>query len=382
MSSLNHAVSAKLSILSSGVRFHPDFLKSYGEDSTRIEKRRAYGTGDTIPIGVGVKIPQEIIISGKVMAPANHQSDSPWEVIGTASEAYLSRENERFAITFPSRPRCYDSKLSSGEDLKRVATIYGDSTIGLFSPGHCYYFNTDSECRFCSLGPARKSVSDHRMSIRPALASEAVGIAVALEPERFKRVLLNGGTLPDYDQGFQMHLEILREISRSHPGGTIERHLISMPPSDLSLLREFPSIANSLAMSLEIYDKNLFESICPGKARDYGRSRFIDAFKAAVDIIGRGNVYAGFVAGLEPAESLIEGMTFFAEMGVVPAVAVFHPDDGSKFSEMARPSIDFLRHIGLAQSALYKQFGFRPLIEGSGRNSLDTEAFLQGFSND
>ncbi|MNR46163.1 hypothetical protein D3C85_1650940 [compost metagenome] len=88
----------------------------------------------------------------------------------------------------------------------------------------------------------------------------------------------------------------------------------------------------------------------------------------------------GLVAGMEPLESIIEGIEYFGNMGIVPAVAVFHPDAGSQYSGKTRPSIDFLLTLGQKMSEIYRREGFRPLIEGSGRNSLDTEAYLGGFA--
>ena len=132
-------------------------------------------------------------------------------------------------------------------------------------------------------------------------------------------------------------------------------------------------------MSLEIWDPKIFAEICPGKNQDYGREHFLQAYDAAVASLGDGNVYAGFVAGLEPAASLIEGMYKMADRGAVPAVAVFHPDVGSKYAGYARPEVDDLLEIGRHMALIYKRNGFRPLIAGSGRNSLDTEAYCQYF---
>ena len=105
----------------------------------------------------------------------------------------------------------------------------------------------------------------------------------------------------------------------------------------------------------------------------------IESYKIAVEVLGKGNVYAGLIAGLEPLESLIEGMEFFADLGVVPAVAVFHRDAGSEMNEHPRPSPEMIWATGEHMSKIYVKHSFTPFIPNSGRNSLDTEAYLEGF---
>jgi biotin synthase-related radical SAM superfamily protein len=211
------------------------------------------------------------------------------------------------------------------------------------------------------------------------VAGEAIAMAIKEEDGRYKRVLLNGGTIPNYDKGYTIHMDLLERVKNTNLQSSLEYHLISMPPKDFRLFDRFKRIGNNMSMSLEVFNPDLFSEICPGKARDYTRERFLAAFEAAVDVLGRGNVYAGFVAGMEPLESIIEGIEYFGDMGVVPAVAAFHPDAGSQYSNQQRPSVDFLMKIGKKMSEIYRKEGFQPLIEGSGRNSLDTEAYLGGF---
>lgn len=372
-------VNLKLELLCQGVNFTDDFLKYYRYQNESIEKRRAYGTGDSVIFDTSLRTPQEVILDTQIIAAANYNPNSEI-ILDLESKLPILRYNNNIVnITFPKRPASYGRFLSSGEYFEQHVTVYGDSTLGIFSPGHCYYFNDGRECKFCSLGAARSSLSDHKMRIKGNLAGEAVSLAVREEKNRYKRVLFNGGTIPNYNKGYSMHLDLLEHVKTINSNINLDYHLISMPPKDFRLFERFKILGNNMSMSLEVFDTKLFSEICPGKAQDYTRDRFFAAFEAAVEILGRGNVYVGFVAGMEPLESIIEGIEYFGSMGVVPAVAVFHPDAGSKYSKYPRPSTDFLRSLGKKMSTIYQREGFQPLIEGSGRNSLDTEAYLGGF---
>ncbi|MEG0635952.1 MAG: biotin synthase [Pseudomonas sp.] len=372
-------VALKLDLLNKGISFSPDFLDYYQHQEELIEKRRAYGTGDSSVLGKSVKVPQEIFLGEGVISAVNHQPSSPWRIELAEGAPVIRGRHSTFPVSFPQRPKSYGKKLSNQELFEQTVTVYGDTTLGVFSPGHCYYFNDGRECKFCSLGPARENLSDHRMKIKSTLASEAINLATELEPGRYKRVLVNGGTIPNYDKGFSIHMDLIQGIRESANSAALEYHLISMPPKNFQLFERFKATGNKLAMSLEIFDPDEFAKTCPGKAQDYTRPRFLEAFSAAVETIGHGNVYVGFVAGMEPLSSLLEGIEYFGRLGVVPAVAVFHPDAGSKYEHWPRPSVDYLNAVGKKMAEVYQREKFTPLIEGSGRNSLDTEAYRGGF---
>lgn len=370
-------VELKLELLSNGISYGDGFLEQYGRDVTSIEKRRAYGSGD-LSI-VGKRVPQEAIIGKGIISALNHSHASPWVLEYDGNVPVVRKGTDSYEVDFPARPSFYGRTLSCGTPWERVGTVYGDTTLGVFTPGHCYYFNNDLQCRFCSLGPARKTVSDHLMTIRPEKAAEAIEFAVNAEPGRFRHALINGGNIRNYDKGFSRQVEVHRAIAQLGLPPEIERHLITMPPKDHGLFAEFAQLGGTLAMSLEIFDPKLFEVICPGKHEHYGREHFLRAYRTAVSTIGRGNVYAGLVAGLEPLESIVEAIEFFGDLGVVPAVAVFHPDENSHFASHPRPSVEFLQRVGEAMSRVYARNGYRAFITDSGRNALDTEAYRQEF---
>jgi hypothetical protein len=374
---LTSDIELKLDVLSSGITLDDTFLDFYASSMELIEKRRAYGTGETTVATIGKRIPPEIFLESGIICAVNSCSNSEWSLVRDNGENFLVNGSKKHRVTFPARPRCYGKVLSDGSLLEQTLTVYGNSTLGLFSPGHCYYFNDDRQCRFCSLGAARDSLSDHAMKIKANLANEAVEVAVSLEPSRYKRVLLNGGSIRDYDKGYRIQCRILKAV-RDGRAGHLPRHLIAMPPENHDLFREFAEVGDKMAMSLEIFDPELFDQICPGKSQDYGREHFLKAYEVAVSILGPGRVYAGLVAGLEPLDSVIKAIEFFGSIGVVPAIAAFHPDSGSKFADVPRPTPEYLAQVLEAMAEVYGKYGFEPLIEGSGRNALDTEAYLLG----
>lgn len=369
----------KAEILASGIDFDEQFLNAYSLRDDFIEKRRAYGNSDQKEFSMHMKVPQEIILPGGFVVAVNQRNNAIWKLIHENDEFYVSNNKVSIPISFPKRPHFYNEKLKDETDVSKLVTLYGNATLGIFSPGHCYYWNTGNECKFCSLAPTRDEQSDHVMFVKPERAREAIEIALDKEGNRIKHVLVNGGTISNYDLGFEKHLQVLESISEINLPSDVQKHLISMPPKDFKLFERLAAIKATIAMDIEIFNSELFDDICPGKSKEYGRDNFMNAFKEAVSYLGKGNVYCGFVAGLEPVESLVEGMYYVASLGVVPAVNIFHNDPNSQFANHERPSLEFIKEVGHHMSIIYRDNNFSPFIKDTGRNSLDTEAFLQCF---
>lgn len=372
----------KLNLLTNGMQFSNLFIQKYNNNGGFIKKRRAYGTGDSKHNIHGNKSPQEIILRDGVIIACNYNPESLFTLDYIQNKFVLLYKNSTCEVRFPTEPDIYGQVLSDNSRIEEYVTVYGDKTLGFFSPGICYYFKDERQCKFCSLEPARSTLSDHKISLRPEKIKEVLDIISRHNVSRFNKVLLNGGTVKNYDMGFNMHIELMKHLSAFCLKHKLKRHLISLPPQDFTIMEKAKPFIDSWAISLEIFDPELFNYICPGKSQDYGRAKLIDAYKTAINIFGSGNIYVGFVAGIEPVHSLITGMYFFAELGIVPAVAVFHPDHGSFLENHPRPSYDYLYKVYSEMTKIYRSNSFKPFIEGSGRNSLDTEAYNGGLFNE
>ena len=79
---------------------------------------------------------------------------------------------------------------------------------------------------------------------------------------------------------------------------------------------------------MEIFDKELFEIICPGRSELIGRERYLDALKYAASVFPNGTVASHLIVGLEPPGSTIKGIDYLTEMGVVPILPIYRPSPG------------------------------------------------------
>jgi hypothetical protein len=374
----HHATLLKLHILSEGVFFDSAFLEHFASDSKSMEKRRVYNDSDERQLDHTLRIPQEMYIQHIVVA-VNYKQHSPWQIIYRDSTYRLiGKDGTDVEVTFPERPRFLEQVTNNGIRCDQVANLYGGASLAFFTPGTCYYFNEKHECKFCSLQPNRSVQQSFLHKISPTLASSVLQIALETDAHLIKQIMLVGGNVPNYDQGFRRHLEIAAALDHQQAmlpaEQKLETHIATMPPNDFGLFTSFASLNARVTMNIEVFDEQLFEIICPGKTHLYGRKKLLQALEHAANTVSGMRVHSILIAGLEPVESTIAGIKFLASIGVTPIINVFHNDRGSHYEKHPRPSFDHLLEIARALQDVYREYHLTPYWKGCGRNALDFEA--------
>ena len=102
---------------------------------------------------------------------------------------------------------------------------------------------------------------------------------------------------------------------------------------------------DALGMHLEAWDESVRQRIMPGKA-EVPRAFYMEAFAAAVDIFGRGQVSTYLLAGLgDTVETLLEASRALIDIGVYPFVVPFVPVGGTPLARHRPPSAEFMRAV-------------------------------------
>lgn len=111
-------------------------------------------------------------------------------------------------------------------------------------------------------------------------------------------------------------------------------------------------------MNLEIWDRGIYDVICPGKARSSGGwEHWVRALEYAVGVFGHGRVRSNFVAGIEPKKRTLEGLEVLAGKGVVSTFGIWCPNPGSELRGHRSPEPEW--YIDLAQKlvTIWKRSG-------------------------
>jgi hypothetical protein len=374
----HHAARLKLHVLSEGIFFDSIFLEQFARDSKSMEKRRVYNDSDERQLDRALRIPQEMYIQDVIVA-VNYKQHSPWQLIHREGfYRLIGKDGTDVEVTFPERPRFLEEVTSNGIRCDQVANLYGGSSLAFFTPGTCYYFNDNHECRFCSLKPNRSIQQTFLHKISPELASDVLQIALETDAHRLKQIMLVGGNVPNYDQGFRQHLDIVAALDQQQNSLSVDRrletHIATMPPNDFGIFTSLEKLNARVTMNIEVFNEQLFEVICPGKTRLYGRSKLLQALEHAANVVRGRRVHSILIAGLEPVDSTIAGINYLASIGVTPIINVFHNDRGSHYENHSRPSFEHLLEIAQALQSVYQEYRLTPYWKGCGRNALDFEA--------
>lgn len=314
----------KLDLLSKGIRFDNSATEKVGSKYT--EKRYMFGYSDRIESPPS-KIPPEVIIEDEIIVAVHQRANSPYCIVkNIEDDSYSLKHNDEYIckVLYPDRPTFYGEKLSSGDLIEEVVTMYGVHILAYFVRGFCEFYVEGKQCGFCSLNPTRKIAKDAIMKITPEIAAEACQVAFELYGNQITYIMYCGGSRWDHDREVREYLKIAKEVNyRTQIPDRVRQHILSMPPYDLSLLKEMKDVGmNDCAFALEVWNPDMFRKVCPGKYESYGREQYLKAFEFAVKIFGEGNVFCVLVGGIEPLNSLIDGFQELAKMGVTPSVNV------------------------------------------------------------
>lgn len=256
---------------------------------------------------------------------------------------YLLRHEGRdlIPLRLSPRPGWYDGKTASGKKMTQVGTLQG-TYLGIYQAKVCEYWTQKPErvnCKFCSVGlnlgiddADSKSVDEVMEVVRAA--REQSGITY---------VDFNTGHY-DGDTYLDMLLPFIRRI-KAELGLLVG---VQTPPHrDLRRYDELRELGvNRVSFCFEIFDRELFREICPGKHDEYGLDHYLEAIRYCATLGQKGPRHEPWVsngeiiAGLEPPESSIRAVEWITSVGAIPTVCVFRPLVGTDLADRQPPNTE------------------------------------------
>ncbi len=241
-------------------------------------------------------------------------------------------------VRLSPRPRWYDQATGSGKPMTRIGTLQG-TYLGIYQAKVCEYWTEKPQrvnCKFCSVGLNLGVDDANEKSV-----DEVMEVVRAARDE-------SGITYVDFNTGHyegDTYLDLLEPyIVR------IKRELgllvgVQTPPHrDLRRydgLRELG--VNRVSFCFEIFDRAIFQEVCPGKHAEYGLDHYLEAIRYCATLGKRGPRHEPWVtngeiiAGLEPPESSIRAIDWITSVGAIPTVCVFRPLTGTDLEETPPP---------------------------------------------
>jgi len=258
---------------------------------------------------------------------------------------------------FVSLPPFHKSFTNDLMPFEKVVVYNGICNLNFTWNYYCDYFRTGTECRFCNLTPAQDFYPEENISNARKTASQ---VADVIEKAKYyhtdPKSILTRGT-PAEKQGFGGTLQILEELSKRFPYKNDRERtklLMTISPtkniSDVKLL--YDSGLHSVSFNFEVFDKGYWKAIVPGKDLNIGRELWEDSLIEAVKYFGQGKVFSAMIAGLEPRKTLIEGVHWCCDRGIIPIIVPFSPETGSQFEGFRSPTYKWMFDTHLEASEI------------------------------
>src|SRR5262249_12417801 len=205
--------------------------------------------------------------------------------------------------SFPPQPRFYALRTADGIPYWKIAQLHSRDTLATTVLQTCIrYGNPSTKCQFCAIG---ESLRSGRTIARKSPEQLSEVARAAKELDKVTNVVLTTGTPATADRGAAVLAQSADAI-RSATELPIQAQC--EPPAEFRwFARMRASGVDALGLHLEAWDENVRRQIMPGKA-EVTRSFYLEAFAAAVEVFGRGQVSTYLLAGLgDTVDRLLEG---------------------------------------------------------------------------
>lgn len=256
-------------------------------------------------------------------------------------------------LSAPTRPKFYDLKTQEGIPYEQIATLHSHDVLATTVLQHCIRMNDQATaCQFCSI---EQSLKDARTVIRKRPEQLAEVAKAAVELDGVSQMILTTGTPNTPDRGAAILLDSVLAIRQAVD---LPIQVQCEPPNDFSWFQKLKDAGVvSIGMHLEAVSERVRQQIMPGKAQ-VSLDTYFNAFKAAVEVFGRGQVSTYILAGLGDTEDEIVDMTAqLTEMGVYPFVVPFVPIQGTPLENHPKPEPHFME-------TLYTKIGAQLRVHG------------------
>lgn len=248
--------------------------------------------------------------------------------------------------------------ISTGERFEQIGSVNPEGGMRIAFSNECSLKDTNEDCKFCDFNHRARLTEGASVYLKsPRQVAETYALARA--EGTANHLNLTGGFIPERRE-LEYYLDAAEEIRAltglSHFRGTA----VIGAPADLKMLEKYKESGfNSVSINLEIWDKDIFKSICPGKEKwTGGQAHWVAALEAAVEVFGRGFVKSNIVAGIEPKESILEGVEYLASKGINCLAGPFQPRVGTALEGHRSPETSWHWDLQLKVAQIQLKHGY------------------------
>ena len=299
-------VQLKIALATRGARIDPQL------------RPRIDAAPDFAPRGLQLLLPDDV----RVLVPIDDDgsASAPYAVVADAERTFVVGDDAlRVEVQAAPVPRFYGRRTTSGRPMWQIATVQGMHL--LVSPnGMCGFSTHGAPCSFCREGARPAGERERAASVADVIEV----VRAAFEEGAADFVLFNSSVYDAEDGGIDFLTPYVEGVRRHFD--TFVAVQVHPPRSDRWVDRTYAMGVDALSYNLELFDPETLGRHCIGRVRYVGRERYLEALAYAASVFPAGTVWTDLVLGLEPAEATMAGIDALVGTGVIPVLAVHHPE--------------------------------------------------------
>lgn len=329
---------------------------------------------------------------------------SPYKVELVENKICLLCEGVLLAdVEFPPIPEYYSQELSSGKKISQIApAIEWGYLVYLTVYRLCQYWGKDEECRFCDLNENYRQQKEQGREYTAVKSVEDIQEAMEIISKHdtvTKAYTVTGGSITTNLQGMkegEFYARYAEAIEKKLSGRWISKAVVqALPKDEVWMLKQ--SGYQIYHPNYEVWDKKIFDWICPGKERYVGQQEWVKRILDAAAIFGERQVIPNFVGGVEMAQPLgfqdidqainstKEGLDFFMSHGIIPRFTTWCPEPTSDLGYQAGPPLEYFIKLLFAWRETFEKYKLLPPPgygkPGVGNAEFSVSAFMDVIRN-
>jgi len=262
-------------------------------------------------------------------------------------------------VYFWPKPDYYDKVTTSGKPMWQILNSRPQRMdINIYQ--YCdFWKEPGAGCKFCSIAATYKNTKGGKNEhVDFEEIAEAVETAVS-QPGRFRMIMFCSGSILSgaelLDDEVDQYVKLFKRLEKIFHSKKIMTQLVATAYNERQLRRlHDETFLSGYTSDIEILNEEIFNWVCPGKAKYIGYKGWRDRLFKAVEIFGPNSVNTTVVSGAElvepngykneeeALEAYLTEAEYFMQHGVGFAQTVFRPSFGSFFKDKKSASLDYV----------------------------------------